>query len=407
MDEDRGNILVVDDEESIRRVIAQKLQKEGYNCVLAANGSEALQKASEQDFDLVLMDIKMPGMSGVEVLPHLTFENPDVCVVMSTGVNDTQTTVEAMNLGAYDYVLKPFDLDDLAMRVEMALERRNIVLESRIRASRHYSALIENLADAVFEFKKGMISWCNDRAGDLLGCKKDELVGMEVSLLFPEIQGEIETAMGELGRMHGTTTMTRKDGSILDMEYSASKIEGKEPVEIVAVVRDITERKRAQEQLELAEERYRTIFENSAVAITVTDENENIISWNKLAELILGMGKDDLYMKPVSSLYPEQEWQKIRSQNVRQKGLQSHMETRILTQKQDIIDVDLSLSILKGPDGRVTGSIGIMNDITELKKMQIEQEKLLASYKERADVLSNAYLELEEALAKVKKLSGL
>ena len=88
----------------------------------------------------------------------------------------------------------------------------------------------------------------------------------------------------------------------------------------------------------------------------------------------LGMDKDDLYMKPVSSLYPEQEWQKIRSQNVRQKGLQSHMETRIITRKQDIIDVDLSLSVLKGPDGKVTGSIGIMSDITELKKMQTEQE---------------------------------
>lgn len=133
---------------------------------------------------------------------------------------------------------------------------------------------------------------------------------------------------------------------------------------------DSSARSKAREQLQLTEENYRTIFENSAVAITVSDAGENIITWNKFAEVLLRMGRDELYMKPVSSLYPEAEWKRIRSQNVRQKGMQHHFETKIITGDQAIIDVDLSLSMLKGPEGKVNGSIGIIADITERKKAE-------------------------------------
>jgi len=98
---------------------------------VAADGKEALWKAFMKDFDLVLMDIKMPGLSGMEALPQLVTNHPDTCVIMMTAVVDTETAVQAMKLGAYDYVTKPFDLDDLGMRVEKALERRKLILENR------------------------------------------------------------------------------------------------------------------------------------------------------------------------------------------------------------------------------------------------------------------------------------
>jgi len=79
----------------------------------------------------VLMDIKMPGLSGMEALPQMVTNHPDTCVIMMTAVVDTETAVQAMRLGAYDYVTKPFDLDDLSMRVEKALERRKLLLENR------------------------------------------------------------------------------------------------------------------------------------------------------------------------------------------------------------------------------------------------------------------------------------
>lgn len=131
MEEAKGTILIVDDEEAIRGILTRKLASDGYSCELAADGKEALWKAFMKDFDLVLMDIKMPGISGMEALPQIVTNHPDICVIMMTAVVDTETAVQAMKLGAYDYVTKPFDLDDLSMRIEKALERRKLILENR------------------------------------------------------------------------------------------------------------------------------------------------------------------------------------------------------------------------------------------------------------------------------------
>ena len=131
MEQARETILIVDDEEAIRGILSRKLEVDGYHCEAAADGKEALWKAFMKDFDLVLMDIKMPGLSGMEALPQMVTNHPDICVIMMTAVMDTETAVQAMRLGAYDYVTKPFDLDDLGMRVEKALERRKLLLENR------------------------------------------------------------------------------------------------------------------------------------------------------------------------------------------------------------------------------------------------------------------------------------
>ncbi len=131
MGEAEGMILIVDDEEPIRNAVSRKLQAEGFNCVIAVDGQEALWKAFMQDFDLVLLDIKMPGLSGMEVLSRIVTDHPDIGVVMITAIGDSQTAVEAMKLGAYDYVTKPFNLDDLVMRVKRALERRMLLLENK------------------------------------------------------------------------------------------------------------------------------------------------------------------------------------------------------------------------------------------------------------------------------------
>lgn len=124
-------VLVVDDDPAVRSVVCRKMQGEGYDCTTATDGRDALEKAKSDNFDIVLLDIKMPGPSGMEVLPQIVNEHPDTCVVMITATIDTQTAVEAMKLGAYDYVTKPFNLDDLGIRVEKALERKKLLKENQ------------------------------------------------------------------------------------------------------------------------------------------------------------------------------------------------------------------------------------------------------------------------------------
>jgi len=158
---------------------------------------------------------------------------------------------------------------------------------------------------------------------------------------------------------------------------------------LVRTIRYSLERKEVERKLQLAKERYRTIFENSAVAIMLVDEQGRIVSWNKRTETLLDMEKEDLYLKPVELLYPEEEWKRIRAHNIRQKGMQHHLETKVIKKSGEVIDVDVSLSVLKDPKGRPTGSIGVLNDITERKRT----EEDLKIAKEQAE---SAWAKLEQ-----------
>jgi len=115
---------------------------------------------------------------------------------------------------------------------------------------------------------------------------------------------------------------------------------------------------------------YKVIVQNSAIGITMADEHERIISWNKFMESLLGMEKSDLEHKEVRSFYSDEEWKRIRSLNIRKKGMHHQMETKVIKKDGSLIDVDLSISVLKNESGQVTGSIGIMRDITERKQAE-------------------------------------
>jgi PAS domain S-box-containing protein len=134
---------------------------------------------------------------------------------------------------------------------------------------------------------------------------------------------------------------------------------------LMRAVRYALERKKAERQLQAAELRYRTIFENSAVAIMMVDEQQKLISWNKFTEQLLGMAQDQLLGWHVQEFYPEPEWQRIRALSIRRKGMKHHLETKMIRGDGAIIDVDISLSVVHDSEGRTTGSIGVVQDITD------------------------------------------
>ena len=106
-------ILVADDEESIRWVLSKALSKQGYQVDLAETGQEALTLSRKQVYDLAVLDIKMPGLTGLELLSRFQEECPQTLVVIMTAESSMKNAVEAMKRGAYDYITKPFDLDAL------------------------------------------------------------------------------------------------------------------------------------------------------------------------------------------------------------------------------------------------------------------------------------------------------
>jgi len=122
------NILVVDDEVNVIESFRQLLEDD-YGVSTATSGEEALEKVEKENLDLVLLDIKMPGMDGIEVLRRIGELKENVDVIMVTAVNTMKTAIEAMKLGAYDYITKPFDVDEVIVSINKALEKRRLTRE--------------------------------------------------------------------------------------------------------------------------------------------------------------------------------------------------------------------------------------------------------------------------------------
>jgi response regulator RpfG family c-di-GMP phosphodiesterase len=135
-------ILIVDDEEVICSILARRLTREGYTCVTANNGREALQYFYKHPFSLIISDIKMPEMDGLTLLKRVKTANPKMMVIMVTAFPEIDLAVEAMHLGAYDFIIKPADLDLVTLSVKKALEKKR--LEEEISAyHNHLERLVE------------------------------------------------------------------------------------------------------------------------------------------------------------------------------------------------------------------------------------------------------------------------
>jgi len=140
MQEER--ILVVDDEEVICNVLERRLTREGYSCTTANNGKEALNHFYKNSFSLIISDIKMPEMTGVELLQKVKAIDPKMKMIMVTAYPEIDLAVNAMRLGAYDFIIKPADLDLIVMSVKKALESKR--LEEEIEA---YHNRLEELVE--------------------------------------------------------------------------------------------------------------------------------------------------------------------------------------------------------------------------------------------------------------------
>lgn len=146
----RETLLTVDDEASIRKLLRRRLSREGYRCEEADSAEQALDILAASPIALVILDIKLPGKSGMEVLPEIRTGYPDTAVVMATVLSEMSVAVQCLKQGADDYICKPFDLDEVSLSVRRALERRSLQL--KLRDYQHY--LEEKVEEQTFEIRK-------------------------------------------------------------------------------------------------------------------------------------------------------------------------------------------------------------------------------------------------------------
>ena len=124
-------ILIVDDEETIRLALRKFLRSRGYEVEIAGSGDQALEMLDRESFSLMLCDVRMPGMTGVQVVPQARARDEDLAIIMLTAVNDAATATEVLSAGASDYLMKPVELADLQQAVDRALLKRTELMEKR------------------------------------------------------------------------------------------------------------------------------------------------------------------------------------------------------------------------------------------------------------------------------------
>src|SRR5438045_2755626 len=128
---DRTTVLVVDDEEGIREALTRFLSRLGYRVHADANAAEALQNFTPQQRQATLRDIRMPDTSGVDLLPKALAHDPALAILMLTAIDEPRTAIECLKLGAYDYLIKPVDLEELELSLQHALRQRQLEVDRR------------------------------------------------------------------------------------------------------------------------------------------------------------------------------------------------------------------------------------------------------------------------------------
>ena len=273
-------ILILDDEATILDILSQLLTPLGYECHTTQSPTTALERLRTEPFALLVTDIKMPEMSGIDVVRGAKEIDPDIAIVVITALVEVSAAIQAIRAGADDYVLKPFNLNEITLAVGKSLEKRSHLIESRtyqeklerriksstedlkrinqeLRETKQYlESLLHSTADSILTIDDAnRVDFANEGALSTLGYRREELVGAPVAALFAGGEDEmayIRRVLGESGPMRNyETELHRQDGTLVPSYVSLSLVKKGDKPEfaVLAICKDITEQKRLEREL--------------------------------------------------------------------------------------------------------------------------------------------------------------
>jgi len=227
-------ILIVDDESDITEILSDLLSTE-YECLMAGSAEQALVHLQESEFELVISDITMPGMSGLEMIPHVKTMAPDTVVVMISGMQTVESAIGALRLGAFDYVMKPFDLRQVEAVVKRALEHHELIVAKQ-RYEDHLEELVEqrtaeldraldSLEEAYRSTLKALTAALETRDSETHGHSERVVtyslrLGREYGLNREEMKSlEFGSLLHDIGKIGVPDLILRKPGKLTDEEW--------------------------------------------------------------------------------------------------------------------------------------------------------------------------------------------
>jgi PAS domain S-box-containing protein len=353
------NVLIVDDERSMRNLLERLLRKNGYACTLAADSDEALQCLANDSYDVLLLDITMPGESGLDLIPQVKEQCPDIAILMVTATDDPKQAQVTLEMGVYGYIVKPFASNQILISLTNALRRRELErkekeyheqLENAVRnrtqnleetvqqlkksqqeleaskaSLREQLFFLQVLLDAIpspvfYKDTQGIYLGCNKGFEEFIGLAKDEIVGKTVHGIAPkDLADRYHEADNELLRKPGKQTyesqVTYADGTPHNVIFNKATYTDSHGnlAGLVGVILDVTERKRAERELCESESRFRNLVEGSIQGILIHKDFKPLFV-NQACANIYGYTVDEiLEMDSLIPLFAQHEQPWIKS----------------------------------------------------------------------------------------------
>jgi len=278
-----ARILILDDEESILEILGYHLNEAGHRVECLLKPAEAAEKLSRGGFDMLITDLKMPDLHGIEVVERAKEADPKIAVIVVTAMMDVQNAIEALRAGADDYLLKPFNLIEISIAVDRALDRRRLVIENEeyqsnlearvqestreIRAKNveldktktYLENLLRSSVDAILTVGNDfIITYANPGAANLVGRGVAEIEGMRLQDLLCGGMDElhyVRDMMGERGTLQNYETEIFDAGELhIPVNMSLSEVRDDEDrlLSVLAICKDITQQKRLEAELKEA-----------------------------------------------------------------------------------------------------------------------------------------------------------
>jgi diguanylate cyclase (GGDEF)-like protein/PAS domain S-box-containing protein len=274
------HVLILDDERSILEILGQHLSLEGYPCQSTVSPIGALEMLRQKPYALLITDLKMPEMNGIDVVKQAKEISPDIAIIVVTALIDVSNAIQALRIGADDYLLKPFNLTEISLSVSRSLEKRRLILENRnyqeelerrvdeatrdlqrtnaelLGTKEYLENLIHSTVDAIITTDvEGNINFANTGALHMLGYFREELVGRPINEFFSggieELRYVKRVITEDKPLQNYETELRRRDGATVPVNMSLSLVRGADGriVSMLAISKDITEQKRLEQEL--------------------------------------------------------------------------------------------------------------------------------------------------------------
>jgi PAS domain S-box-containing protein len=456
------HILVVDDEESYRDLIKRFLDRKGYECRSASDGSEALQMLEAHHFDLVISDVQMEEMDGIQLMQQARKTWSQLKFILITGHGAAYPFTEMIAAGASDYITKPFELGELdakLSRIEKELgilcrlqgTNRALELESEINASiaklsealmkrmpvEEISTLVLDCARRLTHSPIGCVcyidrkteSWVQSAAAcetwnkihpayndiltkqmELIGASMLKSPGTNITRLEPDELNAYDLPEVRTPEYQFLSVPARVQDKLLgmvmlaDADRSYTEKDLMVASRLAAIFAQRVELKWIYGDLRRANDSMESILANSVEGIGIVDRNWRAIRWNRAAERIYGYSLSDLEGMPIWKLYADKQQLALMLSRLRKEGYISRYEIDMRKKNGEVAPFEVSISMFRDSDNEITGSVCVAMDLSDLKKSLAASKALNEELQKEVAERKRIEAELREARDKLAEM---